>query len=144
MKKALIAVVVVFALLPVVVQLMPKAITPERFVDALKAAGFSVEEVQSAPNPALGAVAQWSMKVNGADVQLYKFDDRGKLALQYEYQKPDAGSVIVESWNLSESLGAAKPKNKPITPMEKKMHLMTVTSEDNDLRARVARVFNSL
>jgi hypothetical protein len=91
-----------------------------------------------------GAVEQFSMVVNGAQVDVYRFEDEGKIATQLEYQKPDAGSAIVETWNLSESLGAAKPKNKPVLALRNGMFLCTIAHEDKELRGRIGKVFSSM
>ncbi|MCX5758595.1 MAG: hypothetical protein NTU83_08835, partial [Candidatus Hydrogenedentes bacterium] len=88
--------------------------------------------------------SQMTMTVDGAFVQLSEFDDRGRIAIEFENQKPDAGPVIVEAWNLSEQLGAAKPKNKPCTPAKNGLWLLTVTHEDKALRGRIVSIFESL
>lgn len=144
MKKALIVGAVILLLLPILPRLIPEPFSPERLQEALKGAGLDVSEVAAAPQPGLGAVEQISMKINGEHGELYKFDDEGKIVTQLEYQKPDSGSVIVESWNLSEQLGAAKPKNKPISADRNGMYMFTITSEDKALRERAMKVFKSL
>ncbi len=145
MKKALIAVVVIVVLLPVVQRFLPKGFSYERFQAALETAAFEVTDAHRVDKPAVpGAVEQFSMLVNGAQVDVYRFDDEGKIATQLEYQKPDAGSVIVENWGLAESLGAAKPKNKPVLPLRRGMFMCLVTHEDKTLRERIGRVFSSM
>ena len=145
MKKAVLAVVAIILLLPIAQRLIPKPVTFERVEAALNSAQFSVTDVQKVDRPALsGAIEQVSMVVNGAAVEVYRFEDEGKIVTQLEYQKPDAGSAIVETWNLSEALGAAKPKNKPLLPLRNRMFLMTITHEDKALRDRIGKVFKSL
>jgi len=145
MKKILIAAVVVILLLPVARRLIPKPFTSERFQAALKDKGLVVTDAGKSDSPSVpGAVEQFSMVVNGAQVDVYRFEDEGKIATQLEYQKPDSGSVIVETWNLSESLGAAKPKNKPVLALRNRMFLAVIAHEDKELRGRVGKVFSSM
>ena len=145
MKKILIAVVVVIVLLPVAQRLIPKPFTSERFQAALKDKGLVVTDAGKSGSPSVpGAVEQFSMVVNGAQVDVCRFDDEGKIATQLEYQKPDAGSAIVETWNLSESLGAAKPKNKPVLALRNGMFLCIIAHEDKELRGRIGKVFSSM
>ena len=144
MKKVVIAVVAFVVLLPVVLRLLPKPFTVERFQAALEAAGFVVGDVRKMDAPAVpGAVEAFSMTVNGAQVDVYRFDDEGKIATQLEYNKPDAGTAIVESWGLADALGAAKPKNKPVLPLRNGMFMALIADEDKTLRERVGRVFRA-
>ncbi len=145
MKKvliAVIAVVVLFPLIPVLLHMLPEPLTMERAQRAFENSGMTVSDVRKTEAPGLGAVEQMSMYVNGALVEIYRFDDEGALATQLEYQKPDSGSAIVETWNLSESLGAAKPKNN-VSADRNGMFMITVTSDDKALRQRIITVFGS-
>lgn len=144
MKKILIVVAVLFLASPFLLKLIPKPLTAERVIEAFRANGLDVTDVVKFEHPMNGAISQMSMNVNGAVIQLYQFDDRGRVATQYEYEKPDAGSVIVEQWNLSEQLGAAKPKNKPCSPAKNGLWLLTATHEDKALRERITTIFGSL
>jgi len=94
--------------------------------------------------PTLDAIAQVTMTVNGWDVNIYKYNDYGKIARNYEFQKPDTGSAIVEAWNLSETLGAPPPSPLKTSPGKNGLFLLTITSADPDLRAKVVQVFESL
>lgn len=144
MKKALIIVGVLLVAIPIVPKLIPEAMTLDKVESALTAAGYTLTDVRNVDVPRLGAIAMKEMTVNGASVELYEFDDEGEIAKQLEYQKPDAGSAIVETWNLSESLGAAKPKSKPVKAARNGMFMLVVMSEDKALRERVASVFAGL
>jgi hypothetical protein len=144
-KKILIAVVVVLILLPVIQRLMPKPFTFERFESALKSADLVVENAGKVDTPTIrGAVEEYSMLVNGARVDVYRFEDEGKIATQLEYNKTDAGQAIVETWHLAESLGAAKNPNKPVLAMRNGMFMLLATDENKDLRDRIGRIFSSL
>lgn len=144
MKKVIVLVVALVLVSPFLLKLMPKPITPERVIQAFQQNGLTVTDIINAEQPMNNAVSEMTMKVNTAFVQLSQFADEGKIAMQYEYAKPDAGSVVVEGWNLSEQLGAAKPKNRPCTPSRKGMWLLTVTDEDRALRGRVVDIFQGL
>jgi hypothetical protein len=144
MRKAVVIVAAVLILLPLVPRLIPKPVTFERVQAALEGSGFLVTNVRKVDPPMLKSVEQVSMQVNGSPVDVYRYDDRGAIATQLEYQKPDAGTVIVEAWNLSESLGAAKPKNKPVFPARNGMFMLVITTDDKALGRRVVKIFESL
>lgn len=147
MKKVVIGVIVAIILVPVlprILRMFPEALTLDRIEPAFTAAGLAVSGVSKPSSPGLGAVEEMSMVVNGANVIVYRFESEGKIAAQLEYQKPDAGSVIVETWNLSESLGAAKPKNKPCSAGRNGMFMITATSEDKATNAKIVQIFKGL
>lgn len=146
-KKVLIgvvALVILIPLLPKLAQLMPEPVTLDAIEPAFTRAGLAVSDVAKTNAPGLDAVEGISMVVNGADVVVYRFENEGKIATQLEYQKPDAGSAIVETWNLSESLGAAKPKNKPCSAARNGMFMITATGEDKTLNAKIVQLFKAL
>ncbi|MCX5769656.1 MAG: hypothetical protein NTZ09_05215 [Candidatus Hydrogenedentes bacterium] len=146
-KKVLIgvvALVILIPLLPKLAQLMPEPVTLDAVEPAFTNASLAVSDVVKSDNPGLGAVEGISMTVNGTSVVVYKFDDEGKIATQLEYQKPDAGSAIVETWNLSESLGAAKPKNRPSSAARNGMFMITATGEDKTLNSKIVQIFKGL
>jgi len=144
MKKVLIAAVVLILALPILPRIIPKPVTFERIQAALAAQGLAVSDVREATTPQNQAVAQVDMSVQGASVRIYLYDHEGKIAKQLEFQKPDAGSQIVATWNLSESLGAAKPKNRPLSAARNGLFMLTVESEDKALRDRVVRIFKGV
>lgn len=146
-KKVLIGVVVLVILIPVLpklAQMMPEPVKLDAIEPAFTKAGMAVSEVTKSPSPGLGAIGEVSMVVNGANVIVYEFDSEGKIAAQLEYQKPDAGSVIVETWNLSESLGAAKPKNRPSSAARNGMFMIVSTGDDKTLNAKIVQIFKAL
>jgi len=144
MRKVVIAIVVVVVLIPIIPRLLPKPVTFERAEAVFKEGGYAVSEVRVETAPMLGAVEQVSMIVDGAQVSIYRFDSEGKVAIQLEYQKPDAGTAIVETWNLSESLGAAKPKNKPVAAGRNGLFMITATSDNTELRNKLVVLFKAL
>jgi len=144
MKKLLIAGVVVLLALPLLPMIIPEALTIDKVVEGLKAAGVAVSDATDVPNPNLEAIAEKDFRVGEVRVEVYQFDNEGKIAKQLGYQQPDSGQVIVEAWNLSESLGAAKPKNKPVTAVRNGMFMIVITGDDKEVRGRIAKIFQSL
>lgn len=151
MRKIVLWIVVIVVLLPVAAflapvirDMMPEPVTVDRVEAAFRDAGYWVEDVVEQTPPFLDAAEQVNMRVDGYRVMVMRFGDEGKIVRYLEYAKPDAGSVIVEAWNLSESLGAAKPKNIPSTSARNGMWAITVTSENPDLRRRLVSIFKDL
>ena len=144
MKKVIVAVIVVLALLPLLPMIVPKPLTIERIEAGLQQQGFSVSGVEEAVSPMLEADHQWTMLVDGATTDAYFYSDRGKIAKHREYQRKDAGTAIVETWNLSESLGAAPNRNIPTFVGRKGMVLLIVKTHNDDLGQRVVAAFQGL
>ena len=143
MQKLIIAAIVVLLLFPFLIKLMPKPLTLDRFEQGFKKSGMAVSEIKHVP-PSLEAIDQLSFTIDGSTVDIYQYDDEGKIAKNYEYQKPDVGQAIVETWNLSESLGAAKPHSIPTSASRRGKFFVVVASEDASLRAKVIELFNTL
>lgn len=147
MKKVAIVVVAALLLLPVLPRLMPKPITLERIEETFKKAGLAVEQAREIPNPELEAIEQFSFVIGGAMTEIYHFDDEGKIAKQQSYQQGVATSESMSVLGLSDlaaSVGAAKPKNKPVTVERNGKYLIVITSEDRPLRSRIAEAFRKL
>ena len=58
--------------------------------------------------------------------------------------KKDAGTAIVETWNLSESLGAAPNRNIPTYHGRRGKVMIVVTTPDEGLGRRVVDAFKKL
>jgi len=84
------------------------------------------------------------MVVNGARVDIYQYDDEGRIVRNLEYRKKDAGTAIVETWNLAQSLGAAPSKNRPESSGRNGMFLIIATGDDQALLNEIVRIFKSL
>jgi len=144
MRKVLITVIALVVVSPVVLHFIPKSFDVERFQAALKAAGFVVEDVRKSDTVAVpGAVEAYSMTVNGAQVDLFRFDNEGKIATQYEYNKPDKGMAIAQSTGLLNAMGLSAPKTKPILALRNGMYLALISHEDKTLNQRIGRVFSA-
>jgi hypothetical protein len=148
MKKIAIAIVVALVLLPIVPRLLPKALTMERIQEGFeKSPNLTVERVDVVPTPQLEAIEQLSMTISGSDVQVYHFDDVGKVAVQEQYQLPGPGTVETTALGLSDlaaSLGAAKPKNKPTEVARRGMFLIVIIGDDRATNTRIKTVFEML
>ncbi|MBI5094472.1 MAG: hypothetical protein HZB26_18800 [Candidatus Hydrogenedentes bacterium] len=140
--KIIIWIVAIVVLAPLLVRLWPKPLTYERIQAGLKAQGLTLENVHES-SPSLEAVAQLSMTIDGATVEIYQYDDEGKVATQLTYQQPDPGQAIVEASGLREALGAA-----PVSPIKtdatrRGMFMLTVSSDNAEVRVRVIKAFKS-
>jgi hypothetical protein len=144
MKKVLFVIIAVLIIIPILPRIIPKALTIERVQEGFKAGGFYVENVQGVSPARLEAEKQWTMTVAGALVDVYFYTNVGVIAKQAEYQKKDVGTAIVETWNLSESLGAAPDPNVPSFSARNGMFLIVATTPDKGLGARIATAFSKL
>lgn len=144
MKNVIIVIVVLILLLPVIAVLRPKPVTFERAVQAFEAQGMAVEYPEPVTPPELEAVEHMRMYVDGADVDLYRYDDEGKIMKQLEYQRPDSGTAVVEAMGIGASLGAAPSRNVPVSAQRNGMWMIVVKSPDGALRQRVVTVFSGL
>ncbi len=144
MQKIIIIVVGILVLIPVIAMLKPKPITLERARAVFEDNGLIVESAEQVPAPQIQAVEQFTLQVNGARVEIYRYDDEGKIAKNYEYQKTDVGTAIVESMGIADSLGAAPPRATKSDAARKRKYLVVVSSNDDALRSTVIRLFKSL
>lgn len=149
--KVLVVVFVLIAGLPFVAQLRPKALTPESVRAGLEGAGFTILEFAKAPAPGLDAVEQVNIQLStGSGVPLtatlYHFDNSGKLAKQYEYNKPDIGPEAVSAFDLS-NVAAGVSRQRPQRPVnvgKNGMFLLVVTGDTKEQVNRVIEVFEAL
>lgn len=146
-KAAIVIAVVVLAgpfVLPYIQQILPKAVTYERAQAAFTAAGMSVDSPHSVAPANLEAVEQMEMYVNGMLVDIYRYDNEGKIAKNVEYQKTDPGTAMVEMFNLAQSIGAAPSKNAPLFADRNGMFMIVATGPDKETLRRIVQVFTSL
>ena len=142
--KFLILAAVVVVLAPLAPRLMPKPASFERTKAAFEAAGYTVNDYNVTAPGQLEAVEQASMTVAGAWVDVYRYDGEGVIAKQIEYQKKDAGSAIVETWNLAQSLGAAPNRNRPSMAKRNGMYMIVATGDDKALLKELVGIFAGL
>jgi hypothetical protein len=142
--KFVVLVVVVLAAIPFIPKLLPKPASFERAVAAFQAANLEVTDYAEPQPPGLESIAQASMVVNGARVDIYLYDDEGRIVRNVEFRKKDAGSAIVETWNLAQSLGAAPSKNRPEASGRNGMFMIVATGDDQALLNEIVRIFKSL
>lgn len=144
MRRVLVTVIALVIVSPVVLYFIPQSFDMERFQASLKAAGFVVEDFRKSDTTAVpGAVESYSMTVNGAQVDIYRFDNEGKIATQYEYNKPDKGMAIAQSTGLLNAMGLAAPKTRPILALRNGMYLALISHEDKTLNQRIGRIFSA-
>lgn len=143
-KKLAIIALLVFISFPFVVRYWPKPASPDRAKLAFEAAGMTVEDYATTDNPGLGGDYGANMVVDGAMVTVYHFANEGKIATQFEYQKKDVGTAIVESMNLAQQLGAAQTKQMPSAAARNGMYMIVATGPDDALVKRIASIFGGL
>ncbi len=144
LKKLLVLALVVFVAAPFVAPYWPKPASFERTRDALKAAGMQVEGYQETPAPGRDAAKGANLTADGIAVELYWFNSEGKIATQLEYTKKDAGTAIVESMNIAQSLGAAQPVQTPSASARNGMYMIVATGPDAQKVRQIVSVFESL
>jgi len=135
---------VVLLAAPFAMRLMPKPVTFERAKFALEKAGMTVGDFQMAQTPGQRAAAEADCMVNGVTVNIYQFDNEGKIVSAMEYQKKDAGTAIVETMNLAANMGAAVHKETPSRAVRRGMFMLVATGEDKRMVERIASVFESM
>ncbi len=144
MRNVVITIVVMILALPLILAIMPKSASFDRAIQHFKAKGMVVEYEELVVPAQLEAAEQMTMYVNGAMVNIYRYDDEGKIAKNLEYQRPDAGTAAVEAMGIGVALGAAPNRNIPVTAERNGMWMITIQSEDTGLRRQIAEVFNDL
>lgn len=143
--KFIIIIAVVIVLAPFVMRLLPEPITFERAKAAFEAAGLNVSEYHVVDVPQLDAVGQASLLIGSINVQIYRYDNEGKIATQYGYQQQDPGTAIVETWGLAESLGAKPAREKPTFQAARNGKFMLVASGyDKATIKKIINIFNQL
>lgn len=142
-KKLIIGACIIVVAFPALMAIIPKAKTTDTFVNAFKKR-WTVEEVTQVRPPGLQAVEHVSMRINGALVDLYRYDDEGKIAKQYEYQKPGAGDGIAQSMGIAAALGAStKPPPAFVAGRNGKFMIVTSGLEKPQLQ-EIVRAFESM
>ncbi len=142
-KKAIIVAVILIALLPVLPMIIPKPMTFDRITTAIRDAGLPIEGYTEPVTPGLESIAQVSLYVAGVRVDIYQYDDEGKIARHLEYQRPDPGTAVVEAWGLAQSLGAAPSRNLPTLAARRGKFMIVATGEDKALLQRIIDIFRA-
>lgn len=143
-KKLAVVALIAFIAFPIAKNYWPKPASYDRAKAAFEAAGMTVEDYAVTDSPGLGAVKGANMTVDGIMVTIYYFDNEGKIATQIEYQKKDAGTAIVETFNIAQQLGAAQPKQTPSAAVRNGMYMIIATGEDQQTVNRIAAIFSDL
>lgn len=139
--KVVLALLAVVLLLPIALQFVPGRRTLADFRADFERAGLEVASYAEVAAPQLGAVEQAELSVAGAWVRIYRFDNEGRIATQLEYHRPDAGTTAVEAWGIAQSLGAAPPRNAPMTAERRGMFLLVAEGPDRETLRRIQQAF---
>ena len=147
MKNAIITLVVVLVaapfVVPVIAPYMPKPMTLERVTAAFDSAGYTVEGLTKQSGSYREGVEQWNFYIAQYTIELHRYDHEGKIVRNVANLQDDGGSVMVEAWNLSEQLGAAHSRNRPMLAARKRMWMILVTGPDRAYCQQLIRVFKS-
>lgn len=145
--KVAVLLIVMVAVAPFVLQLFPEPLTFDAARSGFEAAGFEVLEHNMLSTPQLGAVRQMTLQLGASggplSAAIYQFSNEGALRKQYEYNKPDPGAGIAQSFVMGAGLGPAR-KPKPVAVGRNGMLLIVVTGDSDADVTRAARVFESL
>ena len=147
LKFLLIGVVLLIAA-PFIVPMLPKAATFERAKEAYETAGYTVTDYKEG-TPSLQAVDMATMRIkdvglSGARVDLYLYDDEGKIVKNLTYQKSSSGTTLPGLAALATSLGAAKNPNLPCESARNGMMMIVATGEDRDELKMIVKIFKRL
>lgn len=149
--KLVVVLFAVVAVLPFALKMLPEPLTFDSVRQAFERGGFPVEGYTDATTPELGAVRQVSFQLLPAGAapvyaSLYEFNDEGKIATQYEYNKPDPGPQMVEAFNLSNvAAGIGQVRQpRPVGAGRNGMLLLVVTGDSKEQVRRAVDLFESL
>lgn len=142
--KLLVFAIVVIVCVPIVLNFLPSPLTLEKIVNEFGKLGYQMENLTFVEPPLNESVRQVSFYIGGAWVNIYQYDDEGKIAKYAEMYKKDPGTAIVEAWGLAQALGSAPSKNKPERVARKGKFLLTVQGDDTVLLNEIVRTFNNL
>ncbi len=142
-KKVVIVAVILLAFLPVLPMIIPKPMTFDRITTAIRDAGLPIEGYTEVLPPQLESIAHVGLYVAGVRVDIYQYDDAGKIARHFEYQKQDPGTAIVEMWGLAQSLGAAPSRNLPTLAARRGKFMIVATGEDKALLQHIINIFKA-
>jgi len=149
-KKLLFLVICVVALIVlsrsgVLESLRPKRITFGAIASQLEKDGFQVTDRQ--PTSLItGAVEGEQMRVNGMLVRVFRFEDSGRLDIEYENHKPGAGDAIAQKMGITTGLGLqSRPVSGPETyPAKKRPYLLIVHANDRSAARAITDSFSRL
>lgn len=144
LKKVLVLALIAFVAAPFVVRYWPKPASFDRARAAFEAAGMAVEDYAENESPGREADRGAAMTVDGISVEIFYYSSEGKIAKQSEYTKKDAGSAIVETWNIAQSLGAAQPVQTPSASARNGMYLIMASGPDAQKVRQIVALFESL
>lgn len=149
--KLIVVLFAVVAILPFALKMLPESVKFDAVQHTFEQSGFTVEGYTEASAAELGAVRQASFQlISGANTplqaSLYEFDNEGKIATQYEYNKPDPGPQMVEMYNLSDvaaGMGQVR-QQRPVGAGRNGKLLLVVTGDSKELVKRAVDRFEAL
>lgn len=132
---AIIAGIVLIAVMPLVCQLMkePEPLTVEKIKEAYRAQNFSVANERTISQPGYQADSELFMTINGAEVHLFTYSNVAVIDEERTNMEVDAESTLPAY--LSKDI-ASTVRNKHF--------VLLIVSENDTLRERITRLFESL
>lgn len=152
LAKVIVTVLVLLALTPLLLNLLPDKVTAVGVREGFIRAGYGVLAYDEAPSPSLEAVYQAQLTLQppaGPDgagtlhATLYEFDNEGKVRKQYEYNKHDPAQGMALDFAQATGLGGAQ-RPRPVDAGRNRMLLLVVSGESQEAVRRAIRVFESL
>lgn len=143
--KVGVAVLVILAAAPFLLNLLPEPITAADARDGFAKEGYTVIDFSVATSPQLEAVEQANMTLEAPGATsapmhaaLYRFDNEGKLKKQYEYHKPDMGQGVAQAFVQASGLGATRQPTPVAAGMNGKWLIVVTGPDKSAVRAAVA------
>jgi len=126
--------------------LKPKKISFDAIVSQFEEDGLQVANRQLSSFKPTGVVETEEMVVDGTRVTVHRFEDSGRLNVEYENYKPGAGDAIALRMGITTQLGVqSRPVSGPQThPAKKGLFLLIVWSDDKAATGRIIDSFNRL
>jgi hypothetical protein len=136
-KKLVVLVVAVVVGLPLALRgwraIQPTPLTFGHIERSLSGAGLDVTPAKvTGFQHVQGAVDGRSMTVNGIQLDVFLFDDGGRLNVAYTNFQQDPGEAIANKMGITTMLGVeSRARSNPRTwPVKKSKHLFVVTSDN--------------
>lgn len=126
--------------------LSPKKISFDAVVSQFEKDGFLVTNRGASSFKPTGAVEGEQMTVGGTLVRVFRFENSGRLSIEYENYKPGAGDAIAQRMGITTQLGVqSRPVSGPQThPAKKGLYLLIVYSDDKGAARRIIDSFSRL
>lgn len=142
MDKRILAIGLGILLLPLVIALWPREVSFPRLRDNLERYGLTIKDAKSIGKPRHGAIAEVRFLANNAAVQLFRFDDKTKMEACYQLYRDSVKAREALLQPLKEGFSA--DLRAPTVVARNGWYVLTVTTDDDNLRDIILGIFRSL